>query len=453
MDHQPYDLVVIGAGSGGVRAGRLAAQAGFKVAVAEQFRPGGTCVIRGCIPKKYMAYAADFGRGFAAAEGFGWTADAVRYDHGQFQQAMQAEISRLSGLYEKNLKAAGAELVGERAEILGPHSVRLMGSGRTLETKRILVATGGRPWRPLDLLGQNLAITSDEVFELKALPKRVVIAGGGYIAVEFASIFSGLGVDTTLIYRGEAVLNGFDTDVRQHMMAALRRQGVQVLTEQTFTKIDGQPGEITAHTTKGEVLTCDTLMFAIGRVPNAEGLGLESAGVELDARGAVKVDPFSRTKVPSIWAVGDVTDRMNLTPVAIREAQAFVETEFLGRPNHFDHQDVATAVFSSPPVGVVGLSEAEARAQHGELRIFRTVFRPMKDRLTGKGEEVLMKLVVRVSDDRVLGCHIAGPDAPEIIQAVAIAIRMGATKADFDRTCAVHPTLAEELVLLRTPVA
>ncbi|MBI1339659.1 glutathione-disulfide reductase [bacterium] len=447
-----FDLFTIGAGSGGVRASRIAALSGARVAVAEEHRPGGTCVIRGCVPKKFMVYASEYGRSIEHMKGYGWTARDVRYDHAAFMGALHREVDRLSAIYRRNLVNAGAELFDDRAELIDAHTVRLVKAGRSITAETILIATGGTPWRPLDLPGQEHAITSDEVFHLETLPDHIVIAGGGYIAVEFAFIFAGLGVKTCLVYRGDTVLRGFDDDIRVHVHEELKRKGVSVYTNTVFREIEKRgegAGGIRCHLTNGERIDCDVVMLAIGRTPKTSGLGLDAAGVATRENGAVAVDAFSRTNVPSIFAVGDVTDRLNLTPVAIREGHAFADTEFNGRPTSFDHVDVPTAVFSQPPVGTVGLSEAEARRTHGKVDIYKTTFRPMKDMLTGDEERVLMKIVVNAADDRVVGVHICGPDAPEIIQAVGVAVKMGATKADFDRTCALHPSIAEELVTMR----
>lgn len=446
-----YDLFVIGAGSGGVRAARRSALAGAKVAIAEEFRIGGTCVIRGCVPKKFMVYSSEFGRMFEHAKAFGWTAENVRFDYAAFMANLHAEVDRLSGIYLRNLNNTGVETFEERAEFVDAHTIKLVESGRTITAERILVATGGTPWMPNDLPGVELAITSNEIFHLKDLPKRIVIAGGGYIAVEFAGVFAGLGAETTLVYRGDTVLRGFDWDVRTHVHEELKRKGVRVITQSVFEDIskDDASGELTITLKEGEQLKADVCMMAVGRRPAIDGLGLEKAGVETSANGAIKVDQYSKTNVDSIWAVGDVTDRMNLTPVAIREGQAFAETIFQDEPDFFDYENVPTAVFSQPPVGTVGMSEEDARHKFGDVDIYKTKFRPMKDTLTGDEERVLMKLVVRQSDDVVIGCHIVGPDAPEIIQAVGIAVKMGATKKDFDRTCALHPSMAEELVTMR----
>jgi glutathione reductase (NADPH) len=443
-----FDLFVIGAGSGGVRASRLAANAGARVACAEAWRPGGTCVIRGCIPKKYMVYASEYGRSIENMRGFGWSIEGARYDHAAFVDRMQAEIDRLSGIYEKNLKGAGVELFYERAQIAGPNAVRLTGQGRVVTAARILIAVGGRPIRP-DIPGAEHAITSDDVFQDRRLPDRIAVVGGGYIAAEMAGVFSGLGVATSLVHRGPLILRGFDDDVRREVQEELIRKGVDVITGETTTAISRDGDDLAVALASGRRLSVSSCLMAIGRRPFTEGLGLETVGIRCDGAGAVPVDAYSRTSAEGVFAIGDVTNRLNLTPVAIREAQAFVETEFLGRPTAFDHADVPHAVFSQPPASVVGLSEAEARTAFGDIDIYRTRFRPMKDMLSGAGERTLMKLVVRAADQRVVGVHIVGADAPEIIQAAAIAVRMGASKMDFDRTCALHPTAAEELVTLR----
>lgn len=444
-----YDLFVIGAGSGGVRASRLAAMSGAKVAVAEEYRAGGTCVVRGCIPKKYMVYASEFGRTLEHMKGYGWSVDKAVYDHNLFMDRMHREIDRLSGIYARNLRNSGAEIIEERVEFVDPHTLKLTKSGRTVTAEKILIATGGSPIMPKDVEGIDLAVSSNEMFHLDEIPEHIVIIGGGYIAVEFAGIMRGLGSRVCLVYRGETVLRGFDDDVRTHVHEELKRKGVKVITNASPRAIAKDDGKLKVTLSNGESVTADKVLFAVGREPHTRGLGLEKAGVKVDDKGAVEVDGFSRSNVPHIFAVGDVTDRLNLTPVAIREAQAFAQTEYMNLPTQFDHADVPVAVFAQPPVGVVGLTEAEARRQFGQVDIYKTRFRPMKDMLTGDEERVLMKIVVRAEDERVVGVHIVGPDAPEIIQAVAIAVKMGATKADFDRTCALHPSIAEELVTLR----
>jgi glutathione reductase (NADPH) len=452
MSQKNYDLFVIGAGSGGVRAARVAAKAGARVAIAEDYRIGGTCVIRGCVPKKLLVYASEFGQAFRDAKGFGWTVDWARFDWATLRDNVQGEVARLSGLYRKNLEITGVTIHEERAVVLDPNTVRLQSTGAAVTAEKILIATGGAPLRPLELKGQELGITSNEAFLLDQLPSRIVIAGGGYIAVEFASIFSGLGVETTLLYRGDKILRGFDSDIRDHVQAELGRTGVTIITNAVFKEIAPlAEGRKLATLSNGMRLEADHVMYAIGRNPNTEGLGLEGAGVKLRDNGAVIVDEFSRTNVPSIFAVGDVTDRVNLTPVAIREAQAFANTQFRGLSTHFDHADVASAVFGRPPVGAVGLTEAEGR-KRGRVRVYRAVFRPMKNILAGNEQRTLMKLVVDAASDRVIGVHLAGPEAPELIQVVAIAVKAGLTKVQWDATCAVHPTAAEELVLMSEPV-
>jgi glutathione reductase (NADPH) len=444
-----YDLFTIGAGSGGVRASRLAAMTGARVAVAEEYRTGGTCVIRGCVPKKFMVYASEYGRTLRRMQGYGWKAEGVSYDHAQFMDRLHREVDRLSGVYARNLRNSGAELIEDRAEIVDAHTVRLVKQDRTVSTERILVATGGRPVIPSGLEGVELAITSNDVFLMDRLPRHIAILGAGYIAVEFAGVMNGLGVETCLAYRGDTVLRGFDEDVRTHVHAELKRKGVKVVTRASPTRIEQRSAGLRLHLSNGEHIDADAVMLALGREPYTEGLGLERAGVALNDKGAVVVDAYSRTNVPSVFAVGDVTDRLALTPVAIREGQAFAWTEFMGKPTAFDHDDIPHAVFAQPPVGVVGVTEVEARRRFGEVDIYKAGFRPMKDMLTGDEERVLMKIVVRAADDRVVGVHIVGPEAPEIIQAVGIAVKMGATKADFDRTCALHPTIAEELVTIK----
>ena len=447
-----YDLFVIGAGSGGVRAARRAAMTGAKVAVAEEYRTGGTCVIRGCVPKKYMVYASEFGRAIEHAKCYGWDSENVRYDHAKFLSAMHEEVDRLSGIYMRNLHNAGVEVFEDRAELVDKHTLLLKSEGRQISAERILIATGGTPYMPSEdeIPGAQHMISSNDVFHLEELPKHIVIGGGGYIAVEFAGVFAGLGVETCLVYRGETVLRGFDDDIRTHVHEELKRKGVRIITQTVFSEIEETAGQrLNVKLANGMHVETDVVLSAMGRKPAIEGLGLENLGIELTEAGAIKVDDYSKTNVDSIWAVGDVTNRMNLTPVAIREGQAFSETVFEDKPGHFDYSNVPTAVFTQPPVGTVGMTELEARQAFGKIDIFKSRFRPMKDILTGDEERVLMKLIVREEDQVVVGCHIVGPDAPEIIQAVAIAVRMGATKQDFDNTFALHPSLAEELVTMR----
>jgi glutathione reductase (NADPH) len=443
-----YDLFVIGAGSGGVRAARLAAISGAKVLVAEEHRVGGTCVIRGCVPKKFMVYASEFAHHFETAKGYGWTVEGASFDWPAFIAEKDKEIARLSGIYVRNLQNAGAELVHGRARLVDAHTVEVEGRG-SVTADKILIATGGRPWRPSELPGCELAITSEEAFHLPQLPKSIVIAGGGYIALEFAGIFAGLGVDTTLVHRGPNVLRGFDDDVRAHIAEEMERRGIKVLLGTQHTALEKTDTGILNRFTNVHHCESDVVMFALGRVPYTAGLGLENAGVKLADNGAVVVDAYSKTSVDNIWAVGDVTDRINLTPVAIREGQAFAETEFYGRPTTFDHEMVALAVFAQPPIGSVGLSEADARRQYGKVDVYLARFRPMKYAFMHGEEKCLVKLVVDAASQKIVGCHVVGPDAPEIIQMAAIAMKMGVTKAQWDSTCAVHPTLAEELVTLR----
>jgi glutathione reductase (NADPH) len=443
-----YDLFVIGAGSGGVRAARLSAMSGAKVLVAEEDRVGGTCVIRGCVPKKFMVYASEFAHHFKTAQGYGWTVENATFDWPTFLIDKDKEIARLSGIYVKNLHNAGAELVHGKAHLVDAHTVEVEGRG-TVTADKILIATGGKPWRPRELPGCELAITSNEAFHLEQLPKRIVIAGGGYIAVEFACIFNGLGVDTTLVHRGPNLLRGFDDDIRAHVAEEIEKRGVKVRLATQHTAIEKTATGLVNRFTDGHDCESDEVMWALGRIPYVEGLGLEAAGVKLNDMGAISVDDYSRTSVENIWAVGDVTDRINLTPVAIREGAAFAETVFYDRPTRFDHEMVASAVFSQPPIGSVGLAEADARKQYGKVDVYLARLKPMKYAFTGADERSLLKLVVDASSQKVVGCHMVGPDAPEIIQMAAIAMKMGVTKAQWDSTCAVHPTLAEELVTMR----
>jgi glutathione reductase (NADPH) len=443
-----YDLFVIGAGSGGVRAARLAAMSGARVGVAEEHRVGGTCVIRGCVPKKFMVYASEFSATFKAAEGYGWSKPESKFDWARFLEAKDIEIARLSGIYVTNLQNAGADLAHTRAELEDAHTIKLADRDKPFSVDKVLIATGARPSMP-PIPGIELAITSNEAFHLPQLPKRMLIVGGGYIALEFAGIFNGLGVETTLMYRGPNVLRGFDNDVRSHIEMEMGKRGMKIVLGCEHTRLEKVDGGIKSTLTSGHEVETDVVMYATGRNPYTEGLGLETAGVKLVSRGAVAVDDYSKSNVDNIWAVGDVTDRIALTPVAIREGSAFAETEFYGRPTQFDHELVASAVFSQPPIGAVGLTEADARHQFGKVDIYRSVFRPMKSTFYGGEERMLMKLVVNPADDRLLGCHIVGPDAPEMIQMAAIAIKMGVTKTQWDSTCAVHPTAAEELVTMR----
>ncbi len=451
MSAHDVDLFVIGAGSGGVRAGRIAAGHGARVMVAEEYRIGGTCVIRGCVPKKLYVYAGRFADEFEEAAGFGWTVTKPSFDFAALKAAKDQEIARLEAAYRANVERSGAEIVTERAVVEGPHAVRLAG-GRRVTAGRILVATGARPFVPEAIPGIQLAGTSNDIFEWETKPHSVLIVGGGYIAVEFACALARMGVEVTIVIRREAVLRGFDEDLRAGLMTGLAHAGIRVVTGTDVVGLDGRPGNICASLLNGSALAVERVIYATGRIPNTAGLGLQEAGVRLDPLGAVVVDRFSQTNVPSIYAVGDVTDRLNLTPVAIREGHAFADTVFGGRETTVDHALVATAVFSTPEIGTVGLTEAEARAQC-EVVIYKTSFRPMKATLSGAPDRTMMKLVVDKATDRILGIHILGEGAGEMIQCLGIAVRMGATKRDFDATMAVHPTAAEELVTMRTPFA
>ncbi len=447
-----YDLFVIGGGSGGVRSGRLAAALGKKVAIAEEFRYGGTCVIRGCVPKKLYVYASQYSEHFEDAAGFGWSVGESRFDWRKLVAAKEQEITRLEGLYRKGLSNAGAEILNTRAELAGPNEVRLLASGNTVTAERILIAVGGHP-SPHDALpGHELCITSNEAFDLPELPKSILIAGGGYIAVEFANIFHGLGVETTLIYRGKEILSRFDQDLRRGLHAAMEEKGIRILCEDIIQSVSaGVDGQRIARTMKHGEIAVDQVMLALGRVPNTKGLGLENAGVKTDERGAIIVDAFSRTSAPGIYALGDVTDRVQLTPVAIHEAMCFIETEYKNNPTSPDHDLIATAVFSQPEIGTVGMSEEEAARKYDELEVYRAEFRPMKATLSGRKEKMIMKLLVNAADRKVVGAHILGHDAGEMAQLLGISLKARCTKDDFDRTMAVHPTAAEELVTMYQP--
>jgi glutathione reductase (NADPH) len=444
-----YDLFVIGAGSGGVRAARIASLAGAKVAIAEEYRIGGTCVIRGCVPKKFLVYGAEFAQTFRDAAGYGWKVSNPTFDWKTLRNNVQNEVTRLSGIYTSNLAKAGVVTFEERAELLDAHRVRLRKSGSELTAERILISTGGHPVQPEDLPGAELGITSNEAFLLDELPRRALVVGGGYVALEFAHIFHGLGVETLVVHRGDQLLRGFDSDLRAHMHIEGERAGIRFKLKTTLTKLEKAGGAIRSSLTTGEQLETDTVLFATGRVPNTRGLGLERAGVKLDNAGAVIVDEYSQSSIASVYAIGDVTNRMNLTPVAIRDGHAFADTIYNNRPTPVDHSSVPSAVFTRPPIGTVGLTESDARRSHTEVDIYRTNFRPMRNMLTGNQERTLMKLVVDRATDQLLGVHIAGEDAPEMIQLAAVAVKAGLTKKQWDSTTALHPTAAEELVLMR----
>jgi len=444
-----YDLFVIGAGSGGVRAARIASQAGARVAIAEEYRIGGTCVIRGCVPKKFLVYGAEFSQFFSDAAGYGWTVSNPRFDWPTLRDNVQKEVTRLSGIYTSNLIKAGVTPFEERAELVDAHTVRLMKSGSEISAERILIATGGRPLLPDGLPGVELGITSNEAFLLDQLPRRIVIAGGGYVALEFANIFHGLGVETHIVHRGDRVLRGFDDDLRAHLHIETERSGIKLTMRNTFSKIIKTGDGLRVILTNGEHVDTDQVLFAIGRHPNTRGLGLERAGVAVDKYGAVVVDEYSKSSVASIYAIGDVTNRVNLTPVAIRDGHAFADTVYNNRPTPVDHRNVPSAVFGRPPIGTVGLGEGDARLSHGDVHIYRTNFRPMRNMISGNQERTLMKLVVDAATDVLLGVHIAGEDAPEMAQLAAVAVKAGLTKKQWDSTVALHPTAAEELMLMR----
>jgi glutathione reductase (NADPH) len=448
MPKLDYDLFVIGAGSGGVRAARISAGYGAKVAVAEEYRVGGTCVIRGCVPKKLLVYASRFADDFEDARGFGWTVGEPKFDWPALIAAKDRELARLEAAYRTALGNAGVEIIAERATVVGPNAVQLK-SGRTITAEKILIATGGTPWLAEPRPGLEHVITSNEAFDLPRLPASIVVAGGGYIAAEFAGIFSRFGVETTLIYRGDKILRGFDEDVRDHLTEAYTKQGIRIVTGQIFTHFEKTATGLVGHLSGGGKLEAEQIMFAIGRTPNTRGLGLEKAGVEVGWNGHVVVNEYSKSSVDSIFAVGDVTDRVQLTPVAIREGHAFADTEFGGKPRMIEHTMIPTAVFSTPEIATIGLPEHLARERCTKLDIYKASFRPIKATLSGRDERMFMKLLVDGESGKVIGCHVMGEDAAEIVQMVAIAIRLGATKADFDNTMALHPTSAEELVTLR----
>lgn len=452
MSAYDYDLFVIGGGSGGVRAGRLAASLGRRVGIAEEYRFGGTCVIRGCVPKKLFVYASQYPGHFEDAAGYGWEVGEARFDWKKLIAAKDKEIARLEGLYRRGLENAGADILETRAELVDAHTVRLVKTGRTVTAERIIVATGGAPNPHTALPGHELCISSNDAFHLERLPKSILIAGGGYIAVEFANIFHGLGVATTLIYRGKEILSRFDEDMRRGLHRAMEEKGISILCTDTIAKVTKEDtGGLLATTLNGETLAVDTVMLALGRDPNTQGLGLEAAGVEVNERGAIVVDAYSRTNVPHIFALGDVTDRVNLTPVAIHEAMCFIETEYRNNPTAPDHDLIATAVFSQPEIGTVGLSEEAACKRYPEIEVYRAEFRPMKATLSGAQEKMIMKLIVDAASRRVLGAHVLGHDAGEMAQLLGISLKAGCTKEDFDRTMAVHPTAAEELVTMYVP--
>jgi glutathione reductase (NADPH) len=447
MAEHDYDLFVIGAGSGGVRASRLAAELGAKVAIAEEYRVGGTCVIRGCVPKKLLVYGGRYSAAFEDARAFGWSCDGLRFDWPTLIGNVQREVDRLNGVYTRTLEKAGVEIMLARAVVKDRQTVQV-GNGASVRAKTVLIATGGHPMIP-KLPGSEHLITSNECFKLEQLPESIAIIGAGYIGMEFASIFAGLGVKVSVIHRGDQILRGFDDDLRDRLAEAMRARGIDIRIDTEVARIEKEDGGYRLHFKRGDQLKASLVMAATGRVPNTAGIGLKEAGVALGPNGQIAVDAFSRSSVENVYAVGDVTDRANLTPVAIQEATAFAETVFNGKPTPVDHETIPTAVFSDPEIGTVGLSEQAARAQAHVVDIYKITFRPLRYTVAGRDEKMLMKLVVDMASDRVLGCHVLGPDAAEIVQMAAIAVKMGATKAQFDATMALHPSAAEELVTLR----
>ncbi|MFD0986835.1 glutathione-disulfide reductase [Methyloligella solikamskensis] len=447
MAEYDYDLFVIGAGSGGVRAARMASAYGAKVAISEEYRAGGTCVIRGCVPKKLLVYGSRYTKELEDAPAFGWTIGDISFDWPTLIGNVAAEVDRLNGVYTRILEQAGVTTMLTRATVEDPHTVKLADRDEPVTAERILVATGGHPVFP-DIPGKEHFISSDDCFKLEALPESMAILGAGYIGLEFAAIFSALGVKVTVIYRGDQILRGFDNELRDILAESLRKQGIDIRVETNITEIEKEDGGVRLQLTTGDSMKVETVMAATGRAPNTEGLGLQKAGVELGWNGHVVVDEYSKTSVDSIYAVGDVTDRVNLTPVAIREATAFVDTVYCDNPTAVDYLNVPTAVFTTPEAAMVGCTEEDAR-ERCQIDVFKTSFRPMKYSLPKGDEKMVVKLIVDAESDKVVGCHVLGPDAAEIVQTAAIAVTKGLTKADFDLTMALHPTAAEELVTLR----
>lgn len=450
MAESDFDLVVIGGGSGGVRAARLASATGARVALVEEYRLGGTCVIRGCVPKKFFVYASRFADEFDLASSFGWDVKA-QFDWKVLKANKDREIDRLEGIYGNLLDGAGVKVFADRAVLEGPNSVRLRGADSVLNAKTVLIATGGHPYVP-DIIGKELGLTSNEMFELDTLPQSILVQGAGYIAVEFATIMAGLGVKTSLVYRGDNILRGFDEDIRNGLRDALEARGIDFRFNERIERLEhAKGGGVRAQFSGGHAHTFGAVLFATGRLPNTKGLGLEQAGVDTNERGAIVVDRFSQTSVPNIYAVGDVTGRAELTPVAIREGAAFVETVFKNNPTSIDYGQIPTAVFSEPEIGTIGLTEEQAPAAHADFDVYVARFRPMANTLSARPERMILKLITLPDEGPVIGCHILGPGAGEMIQLVAIPMAMGATKADFDRAIAVHPTAAEELVTFKAP--
>ena len=452
MPQYDYDLFVIGGGSGGVRAARISAGLGKRVAIAEELRFGGTCVIRGCVPKKLLVYASQFPEQFEDAAGYGWTVPEASFDWPTLVANKDREIGRLEQVYQHGVEKAGGEAIHSRAVLVDRHTIRIESENRTVTADKILIATGGRPNPHVALPGHEHCIFSNEAFDLPVLPKAIVIAGGGYIAVEFANIFHGLGVETTLIYRGREILARFDRDLRKGLHEAMESKGIKILCHTIFERIDRRAdGRLDALLSDGKVLTADQMMLAIGRIPNSGNLGLEAAGVAVGKLGEIIVDRHSRTNVDNIWSIGDVTNRVQLTPVAIHEAMCFVETAFKDNPTSPDHDTIPTAVFSQPEIGTVGLSEEDAAKQFPRLEIYRASFKPMRTSFVGRPDRMMMKLVVDAATRVVVGAHLLGAEAGEMAQLIGIAVKARLTKDDFDRTMALHPTTAEELVTMYKP--
>ena len=450
MSKYDFDLFVIGAGSGGVRAARIAAGYGARVGICESSRVGGTCVIRGCVPKKLLSYAAHFAEEFEDAAGYGWGVGGTRFSWSRLIENKDREIDRLNQVYLKLLDDAGVKLFPVHGRLIDSHQVQL--GEDIVSADKILIATGGRPWTP-EIPGAEHSITSDEAFHLESLPARVIVVGGGFIACEFAAIFNGLGSDVVQVYRGEQILRGFDHDVRETLATEMKKKGIEIRLDTNVTElVRHAEGHITAKLDDGSELQADTVMFATGRVPNVRGLGLRNAGVQVKPGGMIPVNEYSRTNLENIFAVGDVTNRVNLTPVALMEGHAFADTEFGNSPRPVNHGFIPSAVFSHPPVATVGFSETDATVHYGELDVYRSVFTPMKHTLSGRAEKTMMKLLVQKSTGKIVGLHVVGMDAPEIVQGFAVAIKSGLTKQQFDCTTGIHPTAAEELVTMRVPV-
>lgn len=449
MSDYDFDLFVIGAGSGGVRASRMSAAHGIRVGIAESNFLGGTCVNVGCVPKKLLVYGSHFHEDFEDASAYGWDVEAQGFDWSRLIENKNTEISRLNGIYRNILDNAGVTLYEARAEFIDNHTLKV--GDETITAETILVAVGGWPALP-EIPGIEHAISSNEIFFLPEKPKRFVAVGGGFIAVEMAGVMNGFGSETTLLYRGPKILRGFDEDVRDTVSAEIQKKGIDLRTGVNIEKIEKTDDGLELTLTDGSTLMTDQVLYATGRAPKVTGLGLEKAGVETNAKGVIAVDDYSRTNVPNIYAIGDVTDRVNLTPVAIHEGMAFAATVYGGKPTKVDHENIPSAVFSQPPVGTVGMSEAEAREAFGEVDIYRSTFKPMKHTLTGRDEKTMMKLIVNPATDVVVGAHMVGPEAGEIIQGIGIAVKLGATKAQFDQTVGIHPTAAEEFVTMREKV-